>query len=53
VNSKNSSTGSIIVDKKTGILKQKTSTIDTDGKIEAQGQTIPQKEKTTVTITVK
>ena len=53
VNSKNSSTGSIVVDKKTGILKQKTSTIYTDGKIEAQGQTIPQKEKTTVTITVK
>ncbi|MGZ8537922.1 MAG: DUF6263 family protein, partial [Flavisolibacter sp.] len=53
VNSKNTSTGTIIVDKKTGLLKQKTTTTDTDGTIEAQGQTIPQKEKTTVTITVK
>jgi hypothetical protein len=53
VNSKNTSSGSIVVDKKTGVLKQKTITTDTDGKIEAQGQTIPQKEKATVTITVK
>lgn len=53
VKAKNSSTGNIVIDKKTGILKQKTSTIDTDGNIEAQGQSIPQKEKTTVTVTVK
>ena len=53
MNTKNISSGNIVIDKKTGILKQKTTTIDSDGKIEAQGQSFPQKDKTTMTITVK
>lgn len=53
VTSKNKATGQLTIDRKTGILRQKTATIDTDGTIEAQGQSIPNKDKTTVTITVK
>jgi hypothetical protein len=51
--SKNKGTGQVTVDRKTGILRQKTAIVDTEGTIEAQGQTIPNKDKITMTITVK
>lgn len=53
VTSKNKATGQMTFDRKTGILRQKTATVDSEGSIEAQGQTIPNKDKTTITITVK
>lgn len=45
--------GQITLDKKTGLLKQKTATMDTKATMEAQGMSIPSTGKTTVTITVK
>jgi hypothetical protein len=45
--------GQITLDKKTGLLKQKTATIDTKATMEAQGMTIPSTGKTTVTTTLK
>jgi len=53
VNGTNKAVGTAVVDKKTGILKTKTETIDSDMTLEAQGQSIPVKEKSTRTITVK
>ncbi|MFL5809892.1 MAG: hypothetical protein ACJ749_10255, partial [Flavisolibacter sp.] len=50
---RSNNTGKITVDKKTGILKSKTTTSDAQGTIEANGQTIPSKEKATTTITIK
>jgi ACT domain-containing protein len=51
--SKSKGKGSITVDKKTGILKTMTVVSDVEGNIEAQGQTIPNKDKVNTTITVK
>lgn len=45
--------GQIILDKTSGLLKQKTATIDSKANMEAQGMTIPSTGKTTITITVK
>ena len=45
--------GQIKVDKNTGLLKQKTATIDTKATMEAQGMSIPSTGKTTITITLK
>jgi hypothetical protein len=50
---KSTNTGKITVDKKTGFLKSKTTTGDAEGTIQANGQSIPAKEKSTITITVK
>ena len=46
-------TGQITLDKATGLLKQKTATIDSTATMEAQGMSIPSTGKTTITITVK
>ena len=53
INSKEMVTGKIILDKTTGLLKQKTATVDAKGNLEAQGMTLPSSSKTTITITVK
>ena len=47
------STGAITLDRATGLLKQKTATMEEEGSMEAQGQTIPMKGKTKITMTVK
>lgn len=47
------STGTAVVDRKTGILKTKTITTDADITVEAQGMSIPVKDKSTRTVTVK
>jgi hypothetical protein len=46
-------TGQITIDKATGLLKQKTATIDSKATMEAQGMSIPSTGKTTITVTVK
>lgn len=50
---KNNTTGKIIIDKATGIIKQKTSTNDATGTIDVMGQTVPLSSKTTTIINVK
>ena len=45
--------GQITLDKNTGLLKQKTATIDTKATMEAQGMSIPSTGKTTITVTLK
>ena len=47
------STGTITIDKSTGLLKSKTITKDGKTNIEAQGMTIPSTDKTTLTVTVR
>lgn len=47
------SAGIITLDKASGLLKQKTATMEEEGSMEAQGQTIPMKGKTNITMTVK
>ena len=47
------STGTITLDKSTGLLKSKTITKDGKTNLEVQGMTIPSTEKTTITVTVK
>lgn len=46
-------TGQITLDKATGLLKQKTATIDSKATMEAQGMSIPSTGKTTVTVSLK
>jgi hypothetical protein len=45
--------GQITIDRKTGLLKQKTATVDSKATMEAQGMTIPTTGKTTITVTLK
>jgi hypothetical protein len=49
----NKSTGKIIVDKATGIIREKTITTESNGNTEASFGTLPVTSKTTMTITVK
>ena len=49
----NKTTGKIILDKATGIIRQKTSTTDSNGSTEAMGGTLPVTSKITTVITVK
>jgi len=49
----NKSTGKIIVDKSTGIIREKTSTIESNGATEIMGNSVPVTSKTTIVITVK
>jgi hypothetical protein len=51
--SKDKTTGKIILDKKTGLLKEKTATTNSEGNMEMAGQTMPMNTKTTKTVTVK
>ncbi len=53
MNSKDKTTGKIILDKKSGLLKEKTATTNSEGNMEMAGQTMPMNTKTTKTITVK
>jgi len=53
IKSDDKATGQVTIDKKTGLLKQKTATIDTKATMEAQGMSIPTTAKTTLTITLK
>jgi len=53
MNGSSKSTGTAVLDRKTGILKTKTVTTDADITLEAQGMSIPIKDKTTRTVTVK
>jgi hypothetical protein len=53
VNTISKSTGLIMLDRATGLLKQKIYTIDLKGTIDAQGMSIPLTDKTTITVTVK
>ena len=46
-------TGTVTLDRATGLLKQKTAIMEEEGSMEAQGQTIPVKGKTNITVTVK
>lgn len=45
-------TGTVTLDKATGLLKQKTGVMQEEGTMEAQGQTIPMKGTTNITMTV-
>ncbi|HWJ91021.1 MAG TPA: DUF6263 family protein [Flavisolibacter sp.] len=45
--------GQITLDKNSGLLKQKTATVETKGTLEGQGMTIPTTATTTITVTVK
>jgi len=51
--SKDKTTGKIILDKKSGLLKEKTATTNSEGNMEMAGQTVPMNTKTTKTVTVK
>jgi hypothetical protein len=51
--SKDKTTGKITLDKKSGLLKEKTATINSEGNMEMAGQTMPMNTKTTKTVTVK
>ena len=46
-------TGQIILDKATGLLKQKTATIDSKATMEAQGMSLPSTGKTSITVTLR
>jgi hypothetical protein len=51
--SKDKTTGKIILDKKSGLLKEKTATTNSEGNMEMAGQTMPMTTKTTKTVIVK
>ena len=53
MNSKDKTTGKIILDKKSGLLKEKTATTNSEGNMEMAGQTMPMNTKTTKTVIVK
>lgn len=53
INSKDKTTGKIILDKATGLLKEKTSTTTSEGNMEMMGQTAPMNTKITKTVTLK
>ena len=52
-NMNNSYTGKVIIDKKTGIVREKSITTDSNGSTEAMGGSMPVTSKTTIAITVK
>lgn len=53
INMNNKTTGKIVLDKKTGIMKQRTTTSEGNGTVEVAGQSVPITNKITVTTTVK
>lgn len=53
VKSNAKSTGTITLDRASGLLKQRTATVEEEGSMEAQGQSMGMKGKTTITTTVK
>lgn len=53
ISSKDKTTGKITLDKKSGLLKEKTGTTTSEGTMDMMGQTIPMTTKVTKVITVK
>jgi hypothetical protein len=53
INSKDKTTGKIILDKQTNLLKEKTATTVSEGTMEMMGQTIPMNTKINKTVTIK
>ncbi|MBD0284238.1 MAG: DUF6263 family protein [Bacteroidota bacterium] len=53
VNKTDNATGKIVLDRKTGLLKTRTETVETTGTTEVMGQSMPLKGKTTKTTVVK
>lgn len=52
ISSKDKTTGKITIDKKTGLLKEKTGTTTSEGTMDMMGQTVPMNTKVTKVITV-
>ena len=52
-NMNSTGTGKIILDRTTGIIKEKTIAIESNGNTEAMGGTLPVTAKSTITIHVK
>jgi hypothetical protein len=53
ITSKDKTTGKIVLDRKTGLLKEKTSTTASEGNLDMGGQSMPMNTKMTKTTTVK
>lgn len=53
IKTNDNTTGTITLDKTSGLLKQRTANMEETGTMEAQGQSIPVKGKTSITVTVK
>jgi hypothetical protein len=53
IKSNDKATGQITLDKNTGLLKQRTATVETKGTLEGQGMTVPTTATTSITVTVK
>lgn len=53
INTNNKTTGKITIDRKTGLLKESSSTIDSEGSMDMMGQSIPLKVTGTKVVTVK
>jgi hypothetical protein len=53
IKSTDKTTGKIILDKASGIMKQRTSTTNSEGNMEVMGQSMPMNTKITKTVTVK
>ncbi|HVG41561.1 MAG TPA: DUF6263 family protein [Chitinophagaceae bacterium] len=53
MSSKDKTTGKITIDRKSGLLKEKTATTSSEGNMEVGGQSMPMNTKVTKTITVK
>jgi hypothetical protein len=53
INTKEKTTGTITLDRKSGLLKQKTANMSSEGTVDVQGMSIPVTSKGTVTTTVK
>lgn len=53
ISTKDKTSGKIILDRKTRLLKERTSTTDSEGTMEMMGQTVPMTTKSTKTVTVK
>ncbi len=53
ISSKDNTTGKIILDKATGLLKEKTATTKSEGIMEMMGQSVPMNTTSTKTVTVK
>jgi hypothetical protein len=53
MSSKDKTSGTITLDRKTGLMKAKTETTDSEGTMEMMGQTVPTKSKITRTIRLK
>jgi hypothetical protein len=53
ISSKDKTTGKIVLDKTTGLLKERTATTNSEGTMEMMGQSLPMNTKVTKTVTVK